>query len=102
LGLRLTPSSVCDTSRGSLTPGFPIWVLSGGIRRGTDVLKALCLGATAVGLGRTFLFAQSAYGTDGVVKAVDLLRAEVELGMRLLGVTRIEDLGPQYVEVLPM
>lgn len=76
--------------------------VAGGIRRGTDVLKALCLGATAVGLGRTFLFAQSAYGTDGVVKAVDLIRAEVELGMRLLGVTRIEDLGPQYVEVLPM
>lgn len=75
---------------------------AGGIRRGTDVIKAICLGATAVGLGRTFLFAQSAYGTDGVVKAVDLIRAEVELGMRLLGVTRIEDLGPQYVDVLPM
>ena len=44
--------------------------VDGGVRRGTDVLKALCLGAKAVGLGRPFLYAQSAYGTDGVVKAV--------------------------------
>jgi glutamate synthase domain-containing protein 2 len=44
--------------------------VDGGIRRGTDVLKALCLGAKAVGLGRPFLYAQSAYGEDGVVKAV--------------------------------
>jgi L-lactate dehydrogenase (cytochrome) len=44
--------------------------VDGGIRRGTDVLKALCLGAKAVGLGRPFLYAQSAYGSDGVVKAV--------------------------------
>lgn len=74
---------------------------TGGIRRGTDVLKALCLGASAVGLGRTFLFAQSAYGTEGVIKAVDLMRAEVELGMRLLGVTKIDQLGSEYVELLP-
>lgn len=44
--------------------------VDGGVRRGTDVLKALCLGAKAVGLGRPFLYAQSAYGADGVVKAV--------------------------------
>lgn len=45
--------------------------VDGGIRRGTDVLKALCLGAKAVGIGRPFLYAQSAYGPDGVVKVVD-------------------------------
>ncbi len=45
--------------------------VDGGVRRGTDVLKALCLGAKAVGLGRPFLYAQSAYGSEGVVKAVE-------------------------------
>lgn len=45
--------------------------VDGGIRRGTDVLKALCLGAKAVGIGRPFLYAQSAYGPDGVVKVVE-------------------------------
>jgi len=44
--------------------------LDGGVRRGTDILKALCLGATAVGLGRPFLYALSGYGTDGVMKAI--------------------------------
>lgn len=59
--------------------------LDGGIRRGTDVLKALCLGAKAVGLGRPFLYAQSAWGTEGVVKAVQILEDEIRTGMRLLG-----------------
>ncbi len=45
--------------------------VDGGIRRGTDVLKALSLGARAVGLGRPFLYAQSAYGAEGVVRAYE-------------------------------
>lgn len=45
-------------------------VMDGGVRRGTDVVKAACLGATAVALGRPFLYALGAYGTDGVVKAI--------------------------------
>lgn len=44
--------------------------LDGGIRRGADILKALCLGATAVSLGRPFMYALGAYGTEGVVKAI--------------------------------
>jgi L-lactate dehydrogenase (cytochrome) len=44
--------------------------LDGGIRRGADVLKALCLGATAVSLGRPFMYALGAYGSEGVVKAI--------------------------------
>lgn len=45
--------------------------LDGGVRRGTDVVKALCLGATAVGFGRPFLYALSAYGDDGVLRAIE-------------------------------
>jgi L-lactate dehydrogenase (cytochrome) len=45
--------------------------LDGGVRHGTDVLKALCLGATAVGLGRPFIYAATGWGSDGVEKAVE-------------------------------
>lgn len=50
-------------------PGFSVLV-DCGVRRGSDVLKALCLGAKGVGLGRPFLYAQSAYGEKGVVRAI--------------------------------
>ena len=62
--------------------------LDGGVRRGTDILKAICLGATAVGLGRPFMYSLSAYGTDGVLKAIQLLSDEIETTMRFLGVNR--------------
>jgi glutamate synthase domain-containing protein 2 len=45
--------------------------LDGGLRDGNDILKALCLGATAVGVGRPFLYALGAYGTKGVERCVD-------------------------------
>ncbi|KAI0762848.1 FMN-dependent dehydrogenase-domain-containing protein [Fomes fomentarius] len=72
--------------------------IDGGVHRGTDVLKALCLGATAVGMGRPFLYAQSAYGEEGVVKAVDILEREITRGMRLLGVSNVKQLLPEMVE----
>lgn len=71
--------------------------VDGGVRRGTDVLKALCLGAKGVGLGRSFLYANSCYGEKGVIKAIHLLKHEVAVGMKLLGVTRVEELGPEMV-----
>ena len=77
-----------------------IW-MDGGVRRGTDVVKALCLGATAVGLGRPFLFAQSGFGQPGAERAVDILTEEIERCMRFLGVTKIEQLGPHLIDVLP-
>ncbi|KAJ7040470.1 FMN-dependent dehydrogenase [Mycena alexandri] len=72
--------------------------IDGGVQRGTDVLKALCLGATAVGLGRPFLYAQSAYGEAGVVKIVHILEREILTGMRGLGATSVKDLRPEMVE----
>ncbi|KAI0068414.1 hypothetical protein BV25DRAFT_1867388 [Artomyces pyxidatus] len=72
--------------------------IDGGLRRGTDVLKALCLGARAVGLGRPFLYGQSAYGEAGVAKTVDILKREIIAGMRLLGVTNVKQLVPEMVQ----
>lgn len=59
--------------------------IDGGIRRGTDVVKALCLGAKAVGLGRPFLYAQSAYGEIGVLKIIKILEKEIVTAMKLVG-----------------
>lgn len=72
--------------------------VDGGIRRGTDVLKALCLGAKGVGIGRPFLYSMSTYGEAGVARAVQLLNDEIEMGMRLLGVTKIEELDESLLD----
>ncbi|KAF2750147.1 mitochondrial cytochrome-like protein b2 [Sporormia fimetaria CBS 119925] len=71
--------------------------LDGGLRDGSDVLKALCLGATAVGVGRPFLYALSAYGSKGVERCVDVLADELEIGMKLLGVTSLDQVRPEMV-----
>ncbi|KAK2873233.1 hypothetical protein FQN49_002506 [Arthroderma sp. PD_2] len=67
-----------------------------GIRRGTDILKAVCLGATAVGMGRSVLFASS-YGQEGVEHLLDIMRDELEGAMRNIGITSLDQAGPQYV-----
>lgn len=77
-----------------------VW-MDGGVRRGTDVVKALALGAKAVGLGRPFLYAQSGFGQPGVERAVSIMRDEIERTLRLLGVTSLDQLTPDLVEVLP-
>ncbi|KAF4551668.1 FMN-dependent dehydrogenase-like protein 1 [Elsinoe fawcettii] len=70
-----------------------------GIRRGTDLVKCLCLGATAVGMGRSFLYALN-YGQEGVEHLIEIFRDEVETTMKMLGVTRIEELHPGLVSTL--
>ena len=73
--------------------------VDGGVRRGTDVVKALCLGARGVGLGRPILYAQSAYGAAGVSKALQIMEEEIQMAMRLLGANTVADLKPEMVEV---
>ncbi|KDR75645.1 hypothetical protein GALMADRAFT_248239 [Galerina marginata CBS 339.88] len=77
---------------------FQLFV-DGGVRRATDVIKAIALGATAVGVGRPFLYAFSSYGTDGVHKALKILQDEFEMNMRLLGAKTIKDITPDMVDV---
>lgn len=59
--------------------------MDGGIRRGTDVLKALCLGARGVGIGRPFLYAMVGYGQKDVEKATRIFKDESERKMRPIG-----------------
>ncbi|HYD24047.1 MAG TPA: alpha-hydroxy acid oxidase [Croceibacterium sp.] len=68
-------------------------ILDGGVRRGTHVLKALSLGAKAVAGGRLYLYALAAAGQPGVERALGLLEAEIVRGMKLMGVTRVDQLG---------
>ncbi|KAG7450375.1 uncharacterized protein BT62DRAFT_984887, partial [Guyanagaster necrorhizus] len=74
--------------------------IDGGIQRGTDVVKALCLGAKAVGMGRPFLYAQSAYGEIGVLKILKILEKEIVTAMKLVGAASVKDLTPDLVSAL--
>ncbi|MBS0567482.1 MAG: alpha-hydroxy-acid oxidizing protein [Proteobacteria bacterium] len=67
-------------------------MIDGGVQRGTHVLKALSLGARAVGLGRYYLFPLAAAGQAGVERALELMRAELERDMKLMGCTSIAQL----------
>jgi len=73
--------------------------LDGGVRRATDIIKALCLGAKGVGIGRPFLYAMSAYGLPGVDRAMQLLKDEMEMNMRLIGAAKVSDLNAGMVDV---
>lgn len=83
-----------------LRPDFEI-LIDGGVKRGTDILKAVAIGGkdikVSVGLGRPFLYANSAYGEEGVSKLIQILKMELEMDMRLLGVTKISDLTSRHV-----
>ncbi len=68
-------------------------LVDGGFRRGTDVLKALCLGASGVLIGRPYLYALAVGGAEGVRKLLGLLREELELSMTLLGAKNLSELS---------
>jgi L-lactate dehydrogenase (cytochrome) len=68
-------------------------ITDGGIQRGTHVLKALSLGVKAVGVGRFYLYPLAAAGQAGVERALGLMRAEIERGMKLMGCTTIDQLS---------
>lgn len=68
-------------------------LMDGGVQRGTHVLKALSLGAKAVGLGRYYLYPLAAAGQAGVERALDLMRNEIERDMRLMGCTAVAELS---------
>jgi L-lactate dehydrogenase (cytochrome) len=74
-------------------------LFDGGIRRGSDIIKALCLGARAVMVGRAYAYGLGAAGTAGVTRAVEILRADLIRALRLLGCASVADLDQSFVQV---
>src|SRR3954470_24453614 len=74
-------------------------LLDGGIRRGSDVVKALCLGARAVLIGRAFAYGLGAAGGPGVARAIDILRSGIVRTIKLLGCPSVTALDESYVDV---
>jgi L-lactate dehydrogenase (cytochrome) len=75
-------------------------LLDGGIRRGSDIVKALCLGARAVMVGRAYAYGLGAAGRAGVARAIEILRADLIRTLKLLGCPSVVDLDRSYVDVL--
>ena len=74
-------------------------LLDGGVRRGSDVVKALCLGARAVLVGRAYAYGLGAAGRAGVARAIEILRADLIRTLKLLGCPSVVDLDRSYVDV---
>jgi isopentenyl diphosphate isomerase/L-lactate dehydrogenase-like FMN-dependent dehydrogenase len=74
-------------------------LMDGGVRRGTDVVKAICLGARAVLCGRAYAYGLAAAGEAGVVRAIEILRTDLDRTLRLLGCPSVAALDRSYVNV---
>jgi L-lactate dehydrogenase (cytochrome) len=72
-------------------------LVDGGVRRGSDIVKALCLGARAVLIGRAYIYGLAAAGQDGVSRALEILRTDMIRTMKLLGVQSVGDLDRSYL-----
>src|SRR6266849_3954110 len=72
-------------------------LMDGGVRRGTDIVKAICLGARAVLIGRAYAYGLAAAGQPGVTRALEILREDVERTLRLLGCASIAQLDASYI-----
>jgi isopentenyl diphosphate isomerase/L-lactate dehydrogenase-like FMN-dependent dehydrogenase len=73
-------------------------LMDGGVRRGSDIVKAICLGARAVLVGRAYAYGLAAAGHAGVARAIEILRSDVERTMRLLGCGSVVELDRRYVQ----
>jgi isopentenyl diphosphate isomerase/L-lactate dehydrogenase-like FMN-dependent dehydrogenase len=92
---RATIESLPEVARGA-AGRIPV-LLDGGIRRGTDIFKALAMGANAVGIGRPYLWGLAAFGQEGVEAVLGILRRELEMVMRQTGTRSLDDIGPAHV-----
>lgn len=92
-GLRALPEVVAAAAGTRLEV-----LMDGGIRRGSDIVKALCLGAKAVLVGRAYAYGVAAAGGPGVTRAIDILRDDVVRTLKLLGVASVRDLDRSLVD----
>jgi len=74
-------------------------LLDGGVRRGSDIVKAICLGARAVLIGRAYAYGLGAAGEAGVLRAIEILRADLQRALALLGCESVAELNHSYVDV---
>ncbi len=74
-------------------------LMDGGVRRGSDIVKAICLGARAVLVGRAYAFGLAAAGKPGVTRALEILRQDMERTLRLLGCSSVSALNSSYLNI---
>jgi isopentenyl diphosphate isomerase/L-lactate dehydrogenase-like FMN-dependent dehydrogenase len=72
-------------------------LMDGGVRRGSDIVKAICMGARAVLVGRAYAYGLAAGGQAGVARALEILQADLERTLTLLGCASVQELNPSYV-----
>lgn len=95
----LSPMDVIQESRQRVGDELELYVDSG-VRRGTDILKALALGADAVSIGRPYLYGLASAGTAGVTQVIDILADELRRSMTLVGVNSVVELKARGAEVV--
>ena len=93
----LRPTIQCVPEVAAGVAGRAPILVDGGVRRGTDIFKALALGATAVGVGRPYMWGLASFGQQGVETVLDILRRELQLIMRQSGVTSTRNIGKNFI-----
>ena len=93
--MRATITSLPDVVAG--VRGRAVVIVDGGFRRGTDIFKAMALGATATGIGRPYIWGLGSFGQEGVETVLALLRREFEMVMRQAGTTSVKRITRDYV-----
>jgi L-lactate dehydrogenase (cytochrome)/(S)-mandelate dehydrogenase len=96
LDLAPSPIEVLPAIREAVGPD-QVLLIDSGVRRGSDILVALCLGADFALIGRAALFGVAAYGLPGAAKVIDILRREIDINLAQLGVPGVQSLGPHVL-----
>ena len=96
LDMMPSPLDMLPMIRAAVGPDVPL-LLDSGVRRGSDIVAALCLGADFVLTGRATLYGATAGGLEGVKKAVSILQREIDLVLGQIGAVNLDALGPQYL-----
>jgi len=96
LDMMPSPPDMLPMIRSAVGPDVPL-LLDSGVRRGSDIVAALCLGADFVLTGRATLYGATAGGLDGVAKAVSILQREIDLVLGQIGAVDLAALGPQFL-----
>jgi (S)-mandelate dehydrogenase len=96
LDMMPSPLDVLPMIRAAVGPDVPL-LLDSGVRRGSDIVAALCLGADFVFTGRATLYGATAGGLEGVKKAVSILQREIDLVLGQIGAVNLDALGPHLL-----